>query len=168
MKLRFFWGRAWAGALALTALSAANGAHAQTYINATVGGELSPGVYGRINIGNGPPPAVIYPQPMIIHRPAVLVPRSPIYLYVPPGHAKNWSRYCSRYAACDQPVYFVKEPPRRAPPAYRPAPAYRHDGYGPHENPHDRGRKNGRDHGDEHGNGHGHGNGRGKGPGRHD
>lgn len=163
MKLRFFWGRAWPGALALAALTVAHGVHAQTYINATVGGELSPGVYGRIDIGNGPPPAVIYPQPIIIQRPAVLVPRSPIYLYVPPGHAKNWGRYCSRYAACDQPVYFVKEPPRRPPRAYGPPPsANRHDGPRPHGNPHDRGWRDDRE------GGHGHGNGRGNGHGRRD
>ena len=43
------------GAAAALLLAAAGGAQAQTYINATVGGELAPGVYGRINIGNAPP-----------------------------------------------------------------------------------------------------------------
>lgn len=88
-------------------------AHAQAYVNATVGGELAPGVYGRIQIGNAPPPPVLYPQPVVIHQPAVAVQRAPIYLYVPPGHAKNWRKHCARYNACNQPVYFVKEPPRR-------------------------------------------------------
>ena len=47
----------------------------------------------------------------------MVVPRSPIYLYVPPGHAKNWGKHCARYNACSQPVYFVQEPPpRRGPP----------------------------------------------------
>lgn len=68
-----------------------------------------PGFYGRIDIGNPPPAAVIYPQPVIIHRPAVYVDRSPIYLRVPPGHQKNWGRYCGRYQACGQPVYFVRD-----------------------------------------------------------
>ena len=71
------------GAAAALLLVAAGGAQAQTYINATVGGELAPGVYGRINIGNAPPPPLIYAEPVIIHRPAVVVPRAPIYLYVP-------------------------------------------------------------------------------------
>ena len=104
--------RLW-GAAAVLFCMAAGAAHAQAYVNATVGGELAPGVYGRIQIGNAPPPPLLYPQPVIIHQPAVVVPRSPIYLYVPPGHAKNWGKHCMRYNACNQPVYFVKEPPRR-------------------------------------------------------
>jgi hypothetical protein len=32
-----------------------------------------------------------------------------VYLYVPPGHQKNWAKHCARYAACGQPVYFVQE-----------------------------------------------------------
>ncbi|MFY3384698.1 hypothetical protein [Paracidovorax sp. MALMAid1276] len=117
-----FWttlrGRGAACALAACALLVGGGAQAQAYVNATVGGKLAPGVYGRINIGSGlPPPPVIYAEPVIIQRPAVVVPRSPIYLYVPPGHAKNWGKHCHRYNACAQPVYFVQEPPpRRGPP----------------------------------------------------
>lgn len=103
--------RLWGAAAVLFCMARA--AHAQAYVNATVGGELAPGVYGRIQIGNAPPPPLLYPQPVIIHQPAVVVPRSPIYLYVPPGHAKNWGKHCMRYNACNQPVYFVKEPPRR-------------------------------------------------------
>ncbi|MFN4118868.1 hypothetical protein [Acidovorax sp.] len=113
-------GRGAAFALAACALLAAGGAQAQAYVNATVGGELAPGVYGRINIGSGmPPPPVIYAEPVIIQRPAVVVPRAPIYLYVPPGHAKKWDKHCHRYNACAQPVYFVQEPPpRRGPPPH--------------------------------------------------
>ena len=70
------------GAAAAAILGLAGGAHAQAYVNATVGGELAPGVYGRINIGNAPPPPLIYAEPVIIQRPAVVVPRAPIYLYV--------------------------------------------------------------------------------------
>ena len=109
------------GAMAALLLAAAGGAHAQAYVNATVGGELAPGVYGRINIGNAPPPPLIYAEPVIIHRPAVVVPRSPIYLYVPPGHAKNWGKHCGRYNACNQPVYFVNGG-RPHPNAYAPTP----------------------------------------------
>lgn len=103
-----FW-----GAAAVLFWTSAGAAHAQAYVNATVGGELAPGVYGRIQIGNAPPPPLLYPQPVIIHQPAIVIPRSPIYLYVPPGHAKNWGKHCARYNACNQPVYFIKEPPRR-------------------------------------------------------
>ena len=90
------------GAAAAVLLGLGGGAHAQAYVNATVGGELAPGVYGRINIGNAPPPPLLYAEPVIIQRPAVVVPRAPIYMYVPPGHAKNWSKHCARYNACSR------------------------------------------------------------------
>ena len=68
-----------------------------------------PGVYGRITIGDIPPPALVLPQPVIIERQPVVVHRAPIYLYVPPAHQQNWRQYCGRYSACNQPVYFVRE-----------------------------------------------------------
>lgn len=68
-----------------------------------------PGFYGRIDIGNVPPPVVMYPQPVIIQPAPVAVVRQPIYLHVPPGHAKNWAKHCYRYSACNQPVYFVQD-----------------------------------------------------------
>ncbi len=72
-------------------------------------GVYQPGVYGRIDIGNYPQPAVVYGQPIIIApQPMVVRPR-PVYLYVPPGHQKHWAKHCSRYGACGQPVYFVQE-----------------------------------------------------------
>ncbi|CAN7308612.1 hypothetical protein [Acidovorax sp. LjRoot117] len=159
--LRLFF----SGAAAALLMAVAGGAQAQGYVNATVGGELAPGVYGRINIGNAAPPPVLYAEPVIIHRPAVVVPRAPIYMYVPPGHAKNWGKHCGRYNACNQPVYFVQEPPpRRGPPHHR-GPHGRDDRRWDddhrHGGKHDRDR--GRDrHGDDdrgrgHGKGHGHG-----------
>lgn len=151
-------------AAAALLLSAAGGAHAQAYVNATVGGELAPGVYGRINIGNAPPPPLIYAEPVIIQRPAVVMPRSPIYLYVPPGHAKNWDKHCSRYNACSQPVYFVQEPPpRRGNP---------HQGPRGRDDRHDRGwdddHRRGGKHDRDHDRGQGRGEGRGKGNGNRD
>jgi hypothetical protein len=68
-----------------------------------------PGFYGRIDIGNYPQPVLVYPQPVIIQPAPVAVVRQPIYLHVPPGHARDWDRYCGRYAACNQPVYFVQD-----------------------------------------------------------
>ena len=68
-----------------------------------------PGVYGRINIGDIPRPALVLPQPVIIVQPRVVVERQPIYLYVPPVHQQNWRQYCGRYSACGQPVYFVQD-----------------------------------------------------------
>ena len=67
-----------------------------------------PGVYGRIDVGRFPAPQVIVPQPVIIQRGVVGSPVQPIYLWVPPGHRKNWARYCAQYRACGHPVYFVR------------------------------------------------------------
>lgn len=68
-----------------------------------------PGFYGRIDIGDYPypPPRVIYGQPRIVER--VYIEREPIYLRVPPGHAKNWPKFCGRYHACGESVYFVQD-----------------------------------------------------------
>ena len=90
------------GAVGLSAVAA------EPRITASVGGMLTPGVYGRIDISNGPPP-LLYPQPVLIRPPVVAVPMEPLYLYVPPGHAKNWAKHCARYGACDRQVYFVEE-----------------------------------------------------------
>lgn len=68
-----------------------------------------PGFYGRIDIGNVPTPALVYPRPVIIQPAPVGVVAEPIYLRVPPGHAQHWSRFCARYNACGRPVYFVQD-----------------------------------------------------------
>ena len=69
-----------------------------------------PGFYGRIDIGDYPypRPRLIYNSPIIVHRHADVY-YEPLYLRVPPGHAKNWKRYCGRYDACGYPVYFVQD-----------------------------------------------------------
>jgi len=66
-----------------------------------------PGFYGRIDIGGYPSPRVLYPQPVIIEH--VPMQRPPIYLRVPPGHAKKWSKHCHEYNACGERVYFVQD-----------------------------------------------------------
>lgn len=70
-----------------------------------------PGVYGRIDIGSFPQPAVVVAQPVIIQQPRVVParPAQPIYMWVPPGHQKHWDKHCGRYNACGVPVYFVKD-----------------------------------------------------------
>lgn len=68
-----------------------------------------PGFYGRIDIGSFPPPLLVYPEPVVIQPVPVGVVRQPIYLHVPPGHAKDWRKHCRKYNACGQTVYFVKE-----------------------------------------------------------
>ena len=64
-----------------------------------------PGFYGRIDLGDYPPPQLIYQQPRLMYRQTVA--RPPIYLHVPPSHAKNWRLYCRQYGACRERVYFV-------------------------------------------------------------
>ncbi len=85
--------------------AAASCAMAQVNVGVSVG-IYQPGVYGRIEIGNYPPPLVINPRPVVIVRSAVV---EPVYLYVPPGHQKHWDKHCREYDACGRPVYFVKE-----------------------------------------------------------
>jgi hypothetical protein len=90
---------------------------AQPIINLNIGGEISPGVYGQVQFGNAPPPPVFYPQPMVIVHQPESARLEPIYLHVPPGHAKNWAKHCREYNACNRPVYFVRS--REYEPGYR-------------------------------------------------
>ena len=105
-----------------------------------------PGFYGRIDVGRVPGPMVIYPQPIIIEQRPVAIVRQPIYLRVPPGHEKNWGKYCTRYGACGQPVYFVQDKWYRD--VY--APRVYEERYG-----HDEGRDKGHGHGKKIKKGHG-------------
>jgi hypothetical protein len=70
-----------------------------------------PGVYGRIDIGRFPQPQIVVAQPVIIARPVVVAPAppEPVYLWVPPGHRKDWRKHCGKYQACGVPVYFVRD-----------------------------------------------------------
>jgi hypothetical protein len=96
-------------AAATLAACLATGSFAQTNVGVSIGIN-QPGVYGRIDIGNFPQPTLVYAQPVIIAAaPRTVVAPAPVYLYVPPGHQKNWGKHCGRYNACAQPVYFVQE-----------------------------------------------------------
>lgn len=66
-----------------------------------------PGFYGRIDIGDYPQPRLLYRQPWAVGR--VAAHRPPIYMHVPPGHAKNWRKHCREYDACGERVYFVQD-----------------------------------------------------------
>jgi hypothetical protein len=114
-------------------------------IGVVISGEIQPGVYGQVELGNRPPPPVLYA------RPVVIVPErhhhyEPVYLHVPPGHAKHWSKFCGRYNACGRPVYFVRSA------EYEPNYHRERD-----DRDYDR---HGRDDHDDHGHDHGHGNGK--------
>lgn len=90
--------------LLLASLSHASGVP----INVGTGAALRPGVYGRIEIGKAPPPPLIYTQPVVASQAAPPRGVKPIYLYVPPGQVRKWTRHCAKYQACDLPVYFIR------------------------------------------------------------
>jgi hypothetical protein len=107
-RVRYF------AALGAAALGLAAGSAQAQYVSGSVSGQLAPGVYGQVNIGNGPPPALLYAQPMVIApQPAYVPAPPPVYMYVPPGHAKHWRKHCAQYGMCGRPVYFVRNPPPR-------------------------------------------------------
>ena len=61
--------------------------------------------YGVLTI-RGDRPVVIVEEPRVVH------PRGhsePLYVRVPPGHAKHWEKHCAKYRACERPVYFVDD-----------------------------------------------------------
>ena len=94
-------------AFAFTALAVAAGE--RDYRNLTAGGDLRPGVYGRIEVrGNAAPPPVIYAQPVLAQSSIERVQRQPVYLYVPPGQVRKWKQHCAKWEACDEPVLFVR------------------------------------------------------------
>jgi len=136
--------------IALFLVSAASGAMAGTSVGVdiNIGG---PGYYGNIQLGDFGRPPVIYEQPIIIERQVRYV-GEPMYLRVPPGHAKNWRKHCRGYNACGRPVYFVQDSWYNN--TY--APRYRSSHRG-----HDRDRRDDRDYRRDDDRGHGKGNGRG-------
>jgi hypothetical protein len=75
-------------------------------VSVTIG---QPGFYGHIDVGNFPKPELVFPRPVVIAPvPVSVAPPPPVYMHVPPGHEKNWKKYCHKYKACDRPVYFVR------------------------------------------------------------
>lgn len=125
-----------------------------TVMAADVGVSVSigqPGFYGRIDIGGYPQPQLIYRQPRMVER--VYVEREPIYMRVPPGHAKNWRKHCHQYNACSERVYFVQD--NWYSNEYAPRYQEQHsNGHGNHGN--DGYENHGKDkHGDNNGKGHG-------------
>ena len=128
-------------------IAAALAAAALPAFAANVGVSISvgqPGSYGQIDIGDVPRPVLVYPEPVVV-RPALLRgAREPLYLHVPPGHAKHWRKHCQEYNACGRPVYFVED-------------RWYNDVYVPHYREHHGGRDehrgDGRDWHDDHGKG---------------
>lgn len=126
---------------ALLALVAASAWAADVGVSVNID---QPGVYGRIDIGNVPPPQLIYAQPIYVQPAPTGVVGQPIYLHVPPGHERNWARHCRKYNACSQPVYFVQDNWYRD--VYAPRHGARRQGRDDDRHGSDRGRRDGEEH----------------------
>jgi hypothetical protein len=118
-------------ALVATALVAVPALAADVGVAIAIG---DPNFYGHNVIGSAPPPVLVYREPTVVVRSAVVV--EPIYLRVRAGHAQNWPQYCGQYDACNRPVYFVQD-------------EYYQDVYAPHYHKHHgngrgKGKKNGK------------------------
>ncbi|MGH8491627.1 MAG: hypothetical protein ACRERR_00750 [Moraxellaceae bacterium] len=103
-----------------------------------------PGFYGTIDIGNYPRPQVIYAEPVVVRPVPVGVVYQPVYLHVPPGHAKKWSKHCGAYNACGRPVYFVQDDWYND--TYVPVYRERHGDQGKHGKGHGKGNGHGKGH----------------------
>jgi hypothetical protein len=66
-----------------------------------------PDYYGLLDMINYQLPQLIYRNPLAIEQ--VPTYRQPVYLRVPPGHAKNWRKHCGEYHACGEQVLFVQD-----------------------------------------------------------
>jgi hypothetical protein len=130
-------------AVVVLVTTGAGAAHSgELNINVILSGQVAPGVYGQVQLGNSPPPPVVYAQPVLVEPPTYAVAAPPVYLHVPPDHALHWREHCREYNACGRPVYFVRSAEYE--PGYE-----RHD----RERGHDHGHDRDDDHG-EHGHGH--------------
>lgn len=94
-------------------------------VSVVVDGEIKPGVYGRIELGNVSHPQLVYSEPRVIVVDEKYRRYKPVYLHVPPGHAKHWDKHCHKYDACNRKVYFVKSAEY--------SPSYRHDDHDDHD-----------------------------------
>ncbi|MDQ1812996.1 hypothetical protein RBA41_06730 [Massilia sp. CCM 9210] len=148
--------------IAAVLLGASLSGQAQTNVSINIG---QPGFYGRIELGDFGRPPVVYTQPVVVERYVRGAPE-PVYLRVPPGHMKKWSKHCARYDACGRQVYFVRDDWYTN--TY--APRYREMRGGGRDRDHGRDRDGGRDrhdrkdrdHDKDRGHGKGHGNGHGR------
>ena len=113
-------------------------------INVILEGEVAPGVYGRVELGNNSHPDIYYPQPVVIVQEPRYAKYKPVYLHVPPGHAKHWSKHCQEYHACERPVYFVKSVEYEE--SYQREHAHDHD----HDHDHDGKKSKGKEKGNKH------------------
>ncbi len=101
-----------------------------------------PDYYGLLDMVNYQLPQTIYRNPLAIEQ--VPTNRAPVYLRVPPGHAKNWRKHCGAYHACDERALFVQDDwyNREYVPRYQKHHKDRGDYYGNKHSNDDHGNKN--------------------------
>jgi hypothetical protein len=129
--------------LCMTAGVAAPSLASDVGVSVSVG---QPGFYGRIDVGDFPQPQLVYAQPVIVQR--VAAAPGPVYLVVPPGHAKHWDKHCAHYQACGRPVYFVQQSWYND--VYVPRYQERHRKGSDEHHDNDQGEGHGKDHGEGH------------------
>lgn len=91
-------------ALTFFAVCAAPAMAADVGVSVRIG---DPGFYGELNIRDYGRPRLLNDRPVLVERRYRNL--APVYLRVPPGHQRNWARFCDRYDACYRPVYFVRD-----------------------------------------------------------
>jgi hypothetical protein len=88
-------------------------------INVVLEGEIKPGVYGRVELNKNSRPDLVYSDPRVVLVEEHHHHHEPVYLHVPPGHAKHWDKHCHEYHACSRPVYFVMSDEHREKPKHK-------------------------------------------------
>jgi hypothetical protein len=74
---------------------------------AAAGRDAALDYYGVLDLGGRPPPQLLFEQPRLGRAGVAAGP--PLFLHVPHDQARQWSRHCARYRACDRPAFFVSE-----------------------------------------------------------
>lgn len=129
-------------------------------INVMLEGQIAPGLYGRVDVGNDSHPNLYNREPIIYTRNTRYANYKPVYLHVPPGHAKDWGKHCKHYNACERPVYFIRSEEYEE--SYQREHAHDHDDHD-HDDDHDNKKSNSNGGGKDKGNGKGGEKGKGKG-----
>jgi hypothetical protein len=144
-------------AMVALGLAAAVGAASATDVGVSVS-ISQPGVFGRVDIGRFPQPQLVVAQPVIVERPRVVHVRpEPVYMWVPPGHRKDWRKHCRHYNACGVPVYFVQDRWYQERVVHHDRWERDHERRDDHGQRHDHDRDDHRGHGHDKGHGKGHG-----------
>lgn len=100
------------GLASSTAASAAD-------VNISLHGQVVPGLYGHVRVGE-PQRTVIYQEPVrVYHQPVYHHPTTevryypapvyvqPIIIHAPKKHRRHWKKHCHAYHACGRQVQFV-------------------------------------------------------------